>query len=84
MWEKFGKTCFIAFARVAVLRDIGPCLNPYEASMLLVGLETLSVRMEKISENASKMAVFLLPLVGEVRHLGKFCILFRSQGRKRD
>jgi len=72
MWEKFGKLAFISFARVAVLRDIGPCLNPYEASMLLAGLETLSVRMEKISDSAWKLAAFLeqIESVGEVRYIG--------------
>ena len=73
MWEKFGKLAFISFSRVAVLRDIGPCLNPYEASMLLAGVETLSVRMDKISDNACKLEAFLQQIdsVGEVRYIGE-------------
>lgn len=73
MWEKFGKTCFIAFARIAVLRDIGPCLNPYEASMILVGLETLTLRMDRICKNAIDLATWLFGggKAGEVDYPGK-------------
>lgn len=56
MWEKFGKLTFVFFARVAVVRDMGPCLNPFEAAMLLAGLETLAVRMERVADNARKLA----------------------------
>ncbi|TVY54523.1 Sulfhydrylase FUB7 [Lachnellula cervina] len=59
LWEKFGHLVFISFARIAVLRDMGPCLNPFEAFQLLAGLETLSVRLEKISSNAAKLAAWL-------------------------
>lgn len=59
MWEKFGKLAFISFARIAVLRDIGPCLNPFEASMLLAGLETLSVRMDRVCKTAETLACWL-------------------------
>ena len=59
MWKKFGKLSFIFFARVAILRDIGPCLNPFEAAMLLAGLETLAVRMERVMDNAGKIARWL-------------------------
>lgn len=38
---------------------MGPCLNPFEAFQLLAGLETLSVRLEKISSNAAKLAAWL-------------------------
>lgn len=57
--EKFGKLAFVAFARIAVMRDIGPCLNPFEAAMLLVGLETLAVRMERVGQNAVALAAWL-------------------------
>lgn len=73
MWEKFGKTCFIAFARIAVLRDVGPCLNPYEASMILAGLETLTLRMDRICKNAMDLAAWLFGAgkTGEVDYPGK-------------
>ena len=57
--EKFNKLAFVAFARIAVMRDIGPCLNPFEAAMLLAGLETLSVRMERVGKNAEALALWL-------------------------
>jgi O-acetylhomoserine/O-acetylserine sulfhydrylase len=74
MWEKFGKLAFISFARIAVLRDIGPCLNPFEASMLLAGLETLSVRMDKVCKNASELASWLCrnANINEVAYPGIF------------
>ncbi|TVY59662.1 Homocysteine synthase [Lachnellula suecica] len=72
LWEKFGSTVFIAFTRIAILRDIGPCLNPFEAFQLLAGLETLSVRVERSSSNAAKLAAWLKTMnkVGEVQYPG--------------
>ncbi|EKD17869.1 uncharacterized protein L3040_004407 [Drepanopeziza brunnea f. sp. 'multigermtubi'] len=55
-WEKFGNLSFITYARAAVMRDSGPCLNPFEAFQLISGLETLSVRLERISYNAFVLA----------------------------
>jgi O-acetylhomoserine/O-acetylserine sulfhydrylase len=57
--DKFGKLAFAAFARIAVMRDIGPCLNPFEAAMLVAGLETLAVRMERVGSNAEDLAIWL-------------------------
>ncbi|TVY36405.1 Homocysteine synthase [Lachnellula subtilissima] len=72
LWEKFGNLVFISFARIAVLRDMGPCLNPFEAFQLLAGLETLSVRLERISSNAAALATWLESddRVEEVRYPG--------------
>lgn len=47
------------FARAAIMRDIGPCMNPFEAFQLLAGLETLPVRLERSSSNALALARFL-------------------------
>lgn len=66
-WEVFGEgnplglpnIAFIIRARVEGLRDYGPCLSPFNAFMLLQGLETLSLRVERISENAQKLAEWL-------------------------
>ena len=54
------------------MRDIGPCLNPFEAFQLIAGLETLSVRMEKISSNALNLARWLESnaMVADVRYPG--------------
>ncbi|CZR65448.1 related to cystathionine beta-lyases/cystathionine gamma-synthases [Phialocephala subalpina] len=59
IWEKFGKLSFISYARAAIMRDTGPCLNPFEAFQLIAGLETLSVRLERISSNSLKLAEWL-------------------------
>jgi O-acetylhomoserine/O-acetylserine sulfhydrylase len=60
------------FARAAVMRDIGPCLNPFEAFQLLAGLETLSVRLERISSNALSLVTWLEEneKVGDVQYPG--------------
>ncbi|PMD39042.1 O-acetylhomoserine sulfhydrylase [Hyaloscypha variabilis F] len=72
LWEKFGNLSFPVFARAAIMRDSGPCLNPFEAFQLLSGLETLSVRLERISSNAISLALFLEDhaAVGQVRYPG--------------
>lgn len=72
LWEKFGNLSFISFSRAAVLRDTGPCLNPFEAFQLLAGLETLSVRIERNSSNALELALWLghHAKIGEVRYPG--------------
>lgn len=58
-WEALGKLAFIIKVRVQLLRDIGPALSPFNAFLLLQGLETLHLRMERHSENALKAAEFL-------------------------
>ncbi len=57
--EALGKEAFIAKMRVTLLRDLGPCLSPFNAFLLLQGLETLHVRMPRHCENALKLAQFL-------------------------
>lgn len=65
---------FISFARIAVLRDMGPCLNPFEAFQLLAGLETLSVRVEKNSSKAASLAAWFEsnPYIKELQYPGKY------------
>ncbi|KAE9372224.1 hypothetical protein N431DRAFT_408314 [Stipitochalara longipes BDJ] len=72
LWEKFGNLSFISFSRAAIMRDTGPCLNPFEAFQLLSGLETLSVRLERNSSNAISLALSLEDhaAVSEVRYPG--------------
>lgn len=75
LWDKFGKLSFTTMARAAVLRDIGPCLNPFEASQLLLGLETLAVRMNQILQTAELLAN-VLHLGGKVHSVqwpGEYC-----------
>jgi len=57
--ESFGSAAFIAKARVQLLCDLGPCLSPFNAFLLLQGLETLPLRMERHCQNALAVAQFL-------------------------
>ncbi|GIV97911.1 MAG: O-acetylhomoserine aminocarboxypropyltransferase [Herpetosiphonaceae bacterium] len=54
-----GAPAFILKARVQLLRDIGACISPFNAFLLLQGLETLPLRMERHSSNALQVARFL-------------------------
>ncbi|MDZ8087836.1 MAG: O-acetylhomoserine aminocarboxypropyltransferase/cysteine synthase [Nostoc sp. DedQUE12b] len=55
----FGNIAFIIRARVEGLRDFGPCLSPFNAFLLLQGLETLSLRVERHVSNALELARWL-------------------------
>lgn len=57
--EAFGEAAFIGRARTVPLRNTGAALSPMNAFMLLQGLETLPLRMERHTENAMKVATFL-------------------------
>ncbi len=54
-----GNIAFAIRARVEGLRDLGPCISPFNSFLLLQGLETLSLRVERHCENAFKLAKFL-------------------------
>ncbi len=58
-YETFGDFAFVMKARCETLRDSGPCLSPFNAFLLLQGLETLSLRMERHCQNALRVAEFL-------------------------
>lgn len=57
--KTFGQLCYAIAARVEWLRDMGGCLSPMNAFLILQGLETLHLRMPRHSENAQKIAEFL-------------------------
>jgi len=57
--ETFGNLAYILKARVQLLRDIGAALSPFNAFLVLQGVETLSLRMQRHSENALRVARFL-------------------------
>ncbi|WP_128896480.1 homocysteine synthase [Longirhabdus pacifica] len=57
--EAFGPLAYIVKARTQVMRDTGGCLSPFNAFLLLQGLETLHLRMERNSENALHVAKYL-------------------------
>lgn len=67
-----GNIAFIVKARVEGLRDIGPSISPFNSFLLLQGLETLSLRMERIIQNTLALARWLQshPLVGKVNYPG--------------
>jgi len=54
-----GNLAYILKMRLTLLRDMGPCLSPFNAFQFLQGLETLHVRMPRHCENALKVARFL-------------------------
>lgn len=71
-WEALGKLAYIIKVRVQLLRDVGPALSPFNAFLLLQGLETLHLRMERHSQNALAVAEFLTghPKVSWVNYPG--------------
>ncbi|KAA0234157.1 MAG: L-methionine gamma-lyase [Acidimicrobiales bacterium] len=58
-WDALGPGSYIIKARVQLLRDLGPAISPFTSFLLLQGLETLSLRMERHFENADRVAEFL-------------------------
>lgn len=57
--EPLGNIAYIIKARVNLLRDLGPCLSPFNSFLFLQGLETLHLRMIRHSENALRVAQYL-------------------------
>ncbi len=57
--ETFGEMAFILKCRVEGLRDLGPCMSPFNAFQFLQGIETLGMRMERHCSNAMAAAEFL-------------------------
>lgn len=54
-----GRGAFIAKCRVKLLRDTGACLSPFNSFLILQGIETLSLRLERHVENARKISKYL-------------------------
>lgn len=57
--EAVGPIAYVIKARVQLMRDMGAAISPFNSFMLLQGLETLHLRMERHSENAMKVAKYL-------------------------
>ncbi len=57
--ETFKEAAYIVKARVQLLRDLGNCISPFNAYLTLLGLETLSLRMQRVSDTALKVAKYL-------------------------
>ena len=71
-YETFGDFAFVMKARVETIRDTGPSLSPFNSFLLLQGVETLSLRMERHCQNALQVATFLHehPAVSWVHYAG--------------
>ena len=65
-----GKAAFVTYIRAILLRDTGAAISPFNAFLLLQGVETLSLRLERHVENTKKVVEFLSnhPLVEKVNH----------------
>jgi len=68
----FGNAGFITKVRAQMLRDLGGCQSPFNSFLLLLGIETLALRMRAVSENAMAIAQYLAehPAVAWVRYPG--------------
>jgi O-acetylhomoserine (thiol)-lyase len=58
-WEALGPGAFVLKARVQLLRDLGPAISPFNSFLLLQGIETLSLRVERHNANAQKVVEHL-------------------------
>ena len=68
--EVVGPAAFVTYIRAVLLRDTGAAISPFNAFLLLQGIETLSLRLERHAENTKKVVEFLAdhPLVERVNH----------------
>ena len=69
-YDAVGPAAFVTFIRAILLRDTGSTLSPFSAFLLLQGIETLSLRLERHAENTKKVVEYLSkhPLVKKVNH----------------
>jgi O-acetylhomoserine (thiol)-lyase len=58
-WENFREYAYLTRARVELLRDVGAALSPFNSFLLLIGLETLPLRMQRHADNARAVAQYL-------------------------
>jgi len=72
LWETFGDMAFAIACRVLGLRDLGPALSPMNAFLVLTGIETLPLRMQRHCDNALAVARWLKahPRVAWVSYAG--------------
>ena len=59
LWEEFGPSAFVTRIRAEAMRDIGPSMSPMNAFLLLQGIETLSLRMDKHLSNTRELLDYL-------------------------
>ncbi len=65
-----GPAAFVTYIRAILLRDTGACISPFNAFLLLQGVETLSLRLDRHAENTKKVVEYLAkhPMVESVSH----------------
>jgi len=70
--ETFGNFAFALACRALSLRDLGPAISPFNAFLIMTGIETLSLRMQRHCDNALAVAEHLArhPAVGWVSYAG--------------
>jgi len=69
-YDAVGPAAFVTYIRAILLRDTGAAISPFNAFLLLQGVETLSLRLERHAENTKKVVAYLAehPLVDKVNH----------------
>ena len=69
-YDAVGPAAFVTFIRAILLRDTGASISPFNAFLLLQGVETLSLRLDRHGENTAKVVEYLRnhPLVEKVNH----------------
>ena len=69
-YDAVGPAAFVTYIRAILLRDTGAAISPFNAFLLLQGVETLSLRLERHAENAAKVVEYLAnhPKVAKVNH----------------
>ena len=68
--DEVGPAAFVTYIRAILLRDTGAAISPFNAFLLLQGVETLSLRLERHAENTKKVVEFLAkhPQVEKINH----------------
>ena len=68
--DAVGPAAFVTYIRAILLRDTGAAISPFNAFLLLQGVETMSLRLERHAENTKKVVEYLAnhPLVAKVNH----------------
>ena len=69
-YDAAGPAAFVTYIRAILLRDMGACISPFNAFLLLQGVETLSLRIERHAQNTGRIVEFLSshPAVEKVNH----------------
>ncbi len=69
-YDAVGPAAFVTYIRAILLRDTGASISPFNAFLLLQGVETLSLRLDRHAENTKKVVEYLKnhPLVEKVNH----------------